>query len=114
MIYRLLGLVVLAYFFLSLTGLRRRRAVASRVLAVYQLILLFIILAFLFPDASNRAAHFVGITRGADFGIYSLSLFFLFLSFRLVQVSRASQESTQRLVREIALQQAVLLRRRGS
>lgn len=112
MIFRVVGLLVLLYFSLTLIALRRRRATGSRVLATYQAILAFIILAFLFPETSNRIANAVGITRGADFGIYSLCLFFLFLSFRLVQVARTSQENLHRLVREITLKEAARVGRR--
>ncbi len=111
MIYRILGLIVLFYFLLNLIGMRRKRILAPGVLVVYQTILVFIILSFLFPDGANRVANFFGITRGADFGIYSLSLFFLFLSFRLVRVSRSGQETTHRLVRELALKEIMVVRR---
>jgi small membrane protein len=60
----------------------------------------------LFPELTNRIAHFVGIGRGADLVFYLSNLFFLFLILKLyAKVRRLEQLLTEKF-REKAIASA--------
>lgn len=93
-----LGLLVLYAYFQW-----RRAPVVS--LAVFVLAAVGIVLAMA-PDLATRAAHLVGIGRGADLVIYCFVLIALGAIFNLHIKLRASEDNLTKLVRAIALIEA--------
>ncbi|HOW27919.1 MAG TPA: DUF2304 domain-containing protein [Elusimicrobiota bacterium] len=106
MIYRIIGLTILFYFFIHWIQLFRRKRVTVAHFLAFESVLLSIIIVFIFPDVSSFFARQMGITRGADFAVYTLVLFLLLLTFSLVRSNRDGRESLQRLVRELAIREA--------
>ncbi len=71
--------------------------------------LLFTVIAvgfILFPDSSNRVAHWVGVTRGADLLLYFLVLAFIFVCINLYTKSLADERELVQLVRRVAILEA--------
>lgn len=61
------------------------------------------VLAVLFPNATNKIAHFVGVTRGADLLLYVLVMVFLFTTAAIYQRMHALETQITTLTRELAL-----------
>jgi small membrane protein len=73
------------------------------------LILLFMAagLAFIFfPELSNRAAHFLGVGRGADMIFYISILFFAFLIMKLYAKTRKLEQMITKIIRDESLKSA--------
>lgn len=64
------------------------------------------VLAVLFPNATNWAAHLVGVTRGADLLLYAFVMIFLFTTAALYQRMHQLETQITELTREIALRDA--------
>lgn len=73
------------------------------------LLLLFIpcaIIVVLFPDIATRAAHLVGVGRGADLLLYGVTVVLIFQLFNTYIKDRENQRKTVILARKIAILEA--------
>lgn len=70
------------------------------------LFVLVAIVAVLVPDMLNKAAHVVGVGRGADLLLYLLTLAFIFTSFNNYASSRQEQKRLVKLARRMAITEA--------
>lgn len=66
------------------------------------------IIVIVFPDSSNRAAHWVGISRGADLLLYLLTLAFIFVVLSGYIRGKEEQKRIVKLARRVALLEAEL------
>ena len=64
------------------------------------------ILLILFPDYSNKIAHWVGVTRGADLVFYLSTLFFLFLIMKLYSRIRRLEQQLTEIIRDKSIAEA--------
>jgi|SRR6185436_1724191 len=60
----------------------------------------------LFPDTTNKIAHWVGVSRGADLLSYSSILFLFFLILKLYARLRRVEQKFTELVRNKSLEEA--------
>jgi small membrane protein len=79
--------------------------------SIVDLLMIFFFMAggiflVLFPDYSNKLAHWVGVGRGADLVFYGSILFFLFLIMKLyARIRRLEQQFTE-ITREKSITEA--------
>ena len=64
------------------------------------------IIVVLLPDTSNKAAHKLGVGRGADLLLYLMSLAFIFLVLSIYLKNKEDQKRIVVLTRKIALLEA--------
>lgn len=74
-------------------------------------ILIFVFMAggllfIFFPELSNKAAHFVGVTRGADMIFYVSILFFAFLIMKLYAKIRRLEQIITDIIRSDSIKNA--------
>lgn len=91
-------LIILKNFF----AYRKKELKASK-FAFYFLFWLSVLLAIIFPEETNKIAHFFNITRGADFFIYISIIVIFYLLFRIYQRLENIEMNITKIVREIAL-----------
>jgi hypothetical protein len=60
----------------------------------------------LFPETTNRIAHWVGVSRGADLMFYSSILFLLFLILKLYSKLRRVEQKFTEFVRNKSIEEA--------
>ena len=60
----------------------------------------------LFPETTNKIAHWVGVSRGADLLLYSGILFLFFLILKLYARLRRVEQKFTELVRSKSLEEA--------
>jgi small membrane protein len=90
------------------TGLYSYRRLRSSYLDAI-LIFSFMAIGFLFvffPELSNKVAHFVGVTRGADMIFYISILFFLFLIMKLYAKIRRLEQIITDMIRDESIKNA--------
>jgi hypothetical protein len=61
------------------------------------------IIAVLFPETTNQAAHLVGVGRGADLLLYALVLFFIGYVLNNYVHQKRDKDTVYRLARRVAL-----------
>lgn len=91
-------LIILKNFF----AYKKKELRTSKFL-IYLLFWLSVLLAVIFPEETNKIAHFFNITRGADFFIYISIIVIFYLIFRIYQKLEIIEMSITKIVREIAL-----------
>ena len=62
--------------------------------------------AVLFPEISNKIAHWVGVGRGADLLLYILTLAFIFVCINLYLSDSSRQKKFNKVVRRLAILEA--------
>lgn len=95
-----IGIVVLAiYMYLRLR---------SSLFDVILIGLFFVVGVFfvLFPETTNKIAHWVGVSRGADLLSYSSILFLFFLILKLYSRLRRIEQKFTELVRNKSIEEA--------
>jgi len=73
--------------------------------SIIDILLIFLFMAVgiflvLFPDYSNKLAHWFGVTRGADLVFYLSILFFLFIILKLYSRIRRLEQQLTEIARE--------------
>ena len=76
--------------------------------SIFDIILLLLLIGagitlILFPDISNRIAHWLGVGRGADLVFYTSILIFWFIILKLYARIRRLEQVMTKLVRKEAL-----------
>jgi len=66
------------------------------------------IIVVISPEISNRMAHHLGVSRGADLLLYLLTLAFLFMTLNLYLKDKEERRRTVILARKVALLEAQL------
>ncbi|MCX7991292.1 MAG: DUF2304 family protein [Proteobacteria bacterium] len=64
---------------------------------------LFVLLAIIFPEETNKIAKFFNITRGADFFIYISIIVIFYTLFKIYEKIEQIERNITKIVREIAL-----------
>lgn len=62
-----------------------------------------VLLAIIFPERTNKIAHFFNITRGADFFIYISIIVIFYILFKIFEKIENIERNITQIVREIAL-----------
>lgn len=100
----LLGVLALAYYFLS----NRRKARAKAWVKLgFALFLLLSIWAILRPDDLTVVANWLGVSRGTDLLLYAIVVAFMFVTVSSYMRFREQELRYARLARAVALQNAV-------
>lgn len=100
----LLGVLALAYYFLS----NRRKARAKAWVKLgFALFLILSIWAILRPDDLTVVANWLGVSRGTDLLLYALVVAFMFVTVSSYMRFREQELRYARLARAVALQNAV-------
>lgn len=101
----LLGVLALAYYFLS----NRRKARAKAWVKLgFALFLILSIWAILRPDDLTVVANWLGVSRGTDLLLYAIVVAFMFVTVSSYMRFREQELRYARLARSVALQTAVL------
>lgn len=75
---------------------------------IFFIMLLSISMLFIiFPDTTNKIANSMGVGRGADLILYFLAIGFLFMLFETQAKFQQQQDTTYKLARAIALNEAI-------
>lgn len=100
----LLGVLALAYYFLS----NRRKARAKAWVKLgFALFLILSIWAILRPDDLTVVANWLGVSRGTDLLLYAIVVAFMFVTVSSYMRFREQELRYARLARAVALQNAV-------
>ena len=99
MIQFLLTVILLGVFIYAMSQRRRSAPVSALIMAVS----IVGIVLVLFPELTNRAAHAVGVGRGADLVFYCFILITLGAVFNIHLRLRAASETATELARALAL-----------
>lgn len=100
----LLGVLALAYYFLS----NRRKARAKAWVKLgFALFLIMSIWAILRPDDLTVVANWLGVSRGTDLLLYAIVVAFMFVTVSSYMRFREQELRYARLARAVALQNAV-------
>ncbi|MGD7003071.1 DUF2304 domain-containing protein [Corynebacterium halotolerans] len=100
----LLGVLALAYYFLS----NRRKARAKAWVKLgFAMFLLVSIWAILRPDDLTVIANWLGVSRGTDLLLYAIVVAFMFVTVSSYMRFREQELRYARLARAVALQNAV-------
>ena len=108
MIILIQALVIMVAFVILmsvLAGKQTHVAKAWKKIALCALVMLMIV-AVLFPELTNVAAHAVGVGRGADLLLYVLTLAFIWYAVNDYIKQQQQQETIHRLARRLALREA--------
>lgn len=97
--------IALAILFLGLSGRHTHVAKAWKKIGLFLLVFAMIV-AVLFPDTTNELAHLVGIGRGADLLLYSLTLAFIAYALNSYLQQQSEKDALYRLARKVALLEA--------
>jgi hypothetical protein len=97
------GLALVFWWFLARSNTYHVRAWTKIFMMLFVLVA---VIAIIFPDSSNRAAHWFGITRGADFLLYLLTLAFIFVVLNGYIKGKQDEKKLVVLARKIALLEA--------
>lgn len=92
--------------FFVLSGRQTHAARAWKKLALCFLAVAMVV-AVLFPETTNRAAHFVGVGRGADLLLYLLTLAFIGYALNNYIHQQREKDAVLRLARKLALLEAL-------
>ena len=98
-------LVALIIIFFALGGKQTHAARAWKKIA-FCLLAVAMVVAVLFPETTNRAAHAVGVGRGADLLLYLLTLAFIAYGINHYLHQQAEKDRLFRLARKVALIEA--------
>lgn len=96
------GIIVILIILKNLFSYRKKELKATKFL-IFFLFWLSVLLAIIFPEKTNKIAHFFNITRGADFFIYISIIVIFYLLFRIYQRLESIEMNITKIVREIAL-----------
>lgn len=109
MIVIIQSVVILAAGLLVLTTLSGRRTHVARAWKKIGFCLLAVamVVAVLFPDLTNRLAHFVGVGRGADLLLYTVTLAFIIYGLNSYLYQQDDKDAMFRLARKVALFEAM-------
>lgn len=100
----LIGVLALAYYFLS----NRRKARAKAWVKLgFALFLILSIWAILRPDDLTVVANWLGVSRGTDLLLYAIVVAFMFVTVSSYMRFREQELRYARLARAVALQNAV-------
>lgn len=67
---------------------------------------LLALIIILLPELANKAAHLLGIGRGADLLLYLLTIAFIFSSISAYITSKKQQADIVKITRKLAIEQA--------
>jgi hypothetical protein len=95
----------IAILYWGLSGRRTHVARAWKKIGLCLLVIAMII-AVLFPQLTNDVAHLVGVGRGADLILYSLTLAFITYVLNNYLHQQSEKDRLYRLARKIALLEA--------
>jgi len=91
-------LIILKNFFAY-----KRKELKTSKFVVFFLFWLSVLLAIIFPEETNKIAHFFNITRGADFFVYISIIVIFYLLFKVYNRLENIEANITKIVREIAL-----------
>ena len=95
-------LVVLLWLIANPTSIQMRAW--SKILAI--LFVIVAIIAVIFPNITNDAAHWLGVSRGADLLLYILTMAFIYEMLSLYIQGKRNQKRIVSLTRKIAIIEA--------
>lgn len=94
--------VALGLMLFVLIGRQTHAAHAWKKIALC-LLAVAMVVAVLFPNTTNQAAHLVGVGRGADLLLYMLALFFIGYVLNNYVHQKRDKDVVYRLARKVAL-----------
>ena len=97
------SVILILIFFLRTQTSHQLSAWSKILMTLFVLVAIFVVL---FPDSSNRAAHIVGVGRGADLLLYVLTLLFVLQVVIDYTTRRRNEKKMVIIGRKIALLQA--------
>ena len=101
----IIGCIALVYVFFRRQSSYQLSAWSKIFMVLFTIVAIYVIA---FPNSSNRLAHAVGVTRGADLLLYILTLSFLFTVLNQYMTRKREQQRLVTLARKIALLEAEL------
>jgi len=101
----ILGFLALMRYFFKYQGSYQLSAWTKIFMLLFTVIAIFVIA---FPNSSNKVAHFVGVSRGADLLLYMLTLSFVFVVLNLYITRKRENQRIVVLARKIAILEAEL------
>ncbi|SDA61028.1 DUF2304 domain-containing protein [Methanobrevibacter millerae] len=104
-IFPILAIIVIGILFLRL----RRGKTSLSSFVVWTVVLIFVILFSVFPDASLVFARAFGITRGLDFLIIAALVLIFYLGAKLYYKLDHLQDDVNKIVKEVALNNEITL-----
>ncbi len=96
------GIIVFLIILKNIFAYRKRELKANKFIISF-LFWLSVLLAIIFPESTNKIAHFFNVTRGADFFIYISIIVIFYLLFRINQRLESMEANITKIIREIAL-----------
>jgi hypothetical protein len=98
----ILILVILIWFLTQNTATKRQALGKLGILTL----LVFAVVAVLFPNSTNDVAHAVGVGRGADLLLYCVTIVFLFSLLSQYLHRQDDQKKVEAIARKFAILQA--------
>lgn len=95
-------IVALGLVFFVLGGHQTHASRAWKKIALC-LLAVAMVVAVLFPETTNKAAHIVGVGRGADLLLYTLALAFIGYALNNYIHQQREKDTVHRLARKVAL-----------